>query len=87
MSGHRIGQRRPVYVRRRKPWHRAIQICVYHRRGEKATHHLRTGNFPPNRARKSASPASSSRMTFTATSRPPADRARNTFPMPPAAGR
>ena len=36
-----------------------------------------------NRTRKSGSAASSLRMTFTATRRPPADRPRNTRPMPP----
>jgi hypothetical protein len=41
----------------------------------------------PNRIRKSGSAASSSRMTFTATSRPPADRPRNTRPMPPLPSR
>ena len=37
----------------------------------------------PNRIRKSGSAASSARMTFTATGRPPAETPRNTRPMPP----
>jgi serine/threonine protein kinase len=37
-----------------------------------------------NRARNPGSPASSGRITFTATSRPPAERPRNTWPIPPA---
>ena len=37
-----------------------------------------------NRARKPGSPASSGRITLTATRRPPAERPRYTWPMPPA---
>ena len=40
-----------------------------------------------NRVRNSACPASSARTSFTATSRPPGDRPRNTWPMPPAPSR
>ena len=40
-----------------------------------------------NRPRNSGSPASSARITFTATSRPPGDRPRYTRPMPPLPSR
>jgi len=40
-----------------------------------------------NRVRKSGSAASSARMTFTAIGRPPAERPRNTCPMPPLPSR
>ena len=41
----------------------------------------------PNRIRNSACSASSARTIFTATSRPPGDRARNTRPIPPLPSR